>query len=424
MTIRPTLAALITAGALALTACAAPIAGQRITPEDVNPSAAFTLDSSAQDGVREKFDAVEDKLGALEDAARRGDYASAQALHAEAYALYESGPDKLVDNRDPALAGEIDEAFGSGEGTLLSLIQSRAAPDRIAAGVDGLKDHLDEAAAYSAASVTGTVAAFNSAAIILREGLEAVLILAVILGYMRTTRRAPKYARLVLLGVVVAVLLSLLTWWVSQRVLSVTSANRELLEGATSLLAVAVLFYCTNWLFHKAYVIDWMTFVKAEAGKALATGSALGLAALGFTVVYREGFETVLFYQAMLFNADPAPVLAGLAAGVALLALITFGVLSMSVRLPVRPFFTVTGALMIVLGFKFAGLGIHALQEAHLVGETLISGMGQSAILRDVLGIYPTVETLAAQALLVVGVGVTFTISRWQWKRAEAAQTA
>lgn len=397
----------IAASVAALSACAAPIT---------------TSTGAAKDELPAQAGAVKAKLDAAEQAAGRGDYAAAKSLEGEAYTLYESGLDKYVDSHDPALAESIDGQFGAGDGKLASLIAGGAPPDQIAAAADRLKDSLDEAAGYSS-GVTGVMAGVNSAIIILREGLEAVLILGIILGYMRTTRRDPKYARLVFAGVGAAVALSLATWWASQTILSAASLNRELLEGVTSILAVGVLFYCTNWLFHKAYVVDWMTFVKSEAGKALAAGSALGLVGLGFTVVYREGFETVLFYQAMMFNADPAPILAGLAIGLVLLSLIAYGVLKLSVSLPVRPFFSVTGALMLLLSVKFAGLGAHALHEAGLIGATGIPGMGDVAILRELLGIYPTVETLAAQLILLAAVAVTFGISSWQWKRSAAAST-
>jgi high-affinity iron transporter len=422
MTTRRTVIALIILSALALTACAAPYVTRLPGGARISSTGAPNSGSADQSGIQDKLNAVNHKLADVELAARRGDYAGAKALQTEAYAIYESGPGTFLDSRNPALAQQIDGSFGPGAGSLQALIEARAAPDKISAGVNRLTLQLDQAATYTATDITATLAAFNSAAIILREGLEAVLIIAVILGYLRAAKRDPKYARLVFLGVASAVLLSLLTWWASVSLLSIIAISRQIIEGVTSLVAVAVLFYCTNWLFHKAYVVDWMMYVKQEAGKALATGSVLGLVALGFTVVYREGFETVLFYQTMLFNTDPTPVLTGLLAGLALLALIAFGVLSMSVKLPIRPFFTVTGALMLVLAFKFAGLGIREFQEAGLIGVTLIPWPLDNAILRDVLGVYPIIETLAAQAVMLLAVAVTFVISHWVWKRGAPAQ--
>ncbi len=302
---------------------------------------------------------------------------------------------------------------------LLALGLAACAPIRAAASGNAARQAAGEAGGAGIDSTpVGVIATgFNSGAIIVREGLEAVLIIAVILSYMKTTRRDPKYSRLIFVGVGAAILLSLATWWIAESVIAVTEPNRELLEAITSLVAVGVLFYCTNWLFHKAYVVDWMSFIKQEAGKALATGSVLGLAALGFTVVYREGFETVLFYQAMLFNADPTPVLLGFVAGAAILIGLAFAVLKLSVRLPIRPFFSVTGALMLVLAFKFTGTGIHALQEAGLIPQTAPGFLPASSVLQQVLGFYPYLQPFLAQVGLLVAIGVTFAVSHWAWRR-------
>jgi high-affinity iron transporter len=258
---------------------------------------------------------------------------------------------------------------------------------------------------------------FNSAAIILREGLEAVLVMAVITSYMKTTKRDPKFARMVYYGVGAAVILSIVLWVLSVTLLTVTEEHRVVLEGVTSLLAVCVLFYVTNWLFHKAYVVDWMTFIKQETGKALAAGSMYGLVMLGFTIVFREGFETVLFYQTLLFSAEPAPVFAGFLIGLVILAGLAFAVLKLSYRLPIRPFFTVTGLLLLILAFKFMGTGIHEFQEIGVFAETALAFIPNSAVLKQVFGIFPYAETIAGQLLLLAVLGMTFIISRWSWKR-------
>jgi high-affinity iron transporter len=269
-------------------------------------------------------------------------------------------------------------------------------------------------------SVTDIAAGVNSLIIIVREGLEAVLVIAVIMSYMKTTRRDPKYGRLVYLGVGAAILLSLVTWLLSTTLITITEENQAWIEGITNLVAVGMLFYCTNWLFHKAYVVDWMTFIKQEAGKALVTGSVLGLMALGFTVVYREGFETVLFYQTMLFSAAVAPVFVGFLAGTAILIGLAYAILKLSVHLPIRLFFTVTGALMLLLAFKFMGVGIHELQEVGLVAETKLSALIVAPVVTEIFGFYPTIETLVGQSALMVTIAITFALSHFSWKRTGA----
>lgn len=282
----------------------------------------------------------------------------------------------------------------------------------------------DEHEAAETIQAGGAVTVFYSATIILREGLEAVLIIGVILGYMKATHRDPKYAKLIYMGVGVGILLSLLTWAASLGILSITHTGKEMLEGITSLITVAVLFYTTNWLFHKAYVVDWMAFIKEESGRAMAAGSLLGLIALGFTVVYREGFETVLFYQTMLFNTDAASVLTGFVGGSVILIGLAYAILKLSVRLPIRPFFSITGGLLLLMAFRFTGMGIHALQEAGIFGESRLSFIPAHDLLKEILGVYPYLETLLAQVILLAVTGLTFVISRWQWKRAGLAETS
>jgi len=279
---------------------------------------------------------------------------------------------------------------------------------------------IESPASAGTPSVTDIAAALNSLIIIVREGLEAVLVIAVIMGYMKTTRRDPKYGRLVYLGVAAAILLSLVTWLLSTSLITITEENQAWIEGITNLVAVGMLFYCTNWLFHKAYVVDWMTFIKQEAGKALVTGSVLGLMALGFTVVYREGFETVLFYQTMLFSAAVAPVFVGFVVGTAILIGLAYAVLKLSVRLPIRPFFTITGALMLLIAFKFMGVGIHEFQEIRLVAETNLAFLPVTPAVTEIFGIYPTIETLVAQGALMVIIAITFALSHFSWKRTGA----
>ncbi len=156
---------------------------------------------------------------------------------------------------------------------------------------------------------------------------------------------------------------------------------------------------------------DWTAFVTEKVSQAVGKGSALVMAGLGFMVVYREGVETVLFYQALLFEAQPVYVLLGLAIGAAILAALAYLILKLSQRIPVKPFFTVTTALLLFMAFSFTGAGIHELQEAGWLSETRLSWFPESALLRQVFGLHPTVETMLAQASFVLAVAATFTYS-------------
>lgn len=354
-------------------------------------------------------------------------YEDAERTRLEAYAMFENGMEQRLANRAVLMTRELEGLFWEGTGGekgLATLLREQAPAADIEADVVELKQKLDEAQTFLSAGLTGFFAFLNSMAIIVREGLEAVLIIGAILGYMRATNAPHKYSLWTYTGVVAAIALSLVTWWAAANIITITVANRELIEGVTSLIAAAVLFYVTNWLFHKVYVVDWLTFVKEQVSKAVSTGSALGLAALGFTVVYREGFETVLFYQALLFDAETLPVLAGFVVGLVIIVVVAYAILKMSKRLPLKPFFTITGALLLFLAFNFIGAGIRELQEAGMVSATLLPWMPENLFLMEIFGIYPTVETTVAQALFLILVIATFVYSKWQGQRKVVKQTA
>lgn len=374
-------------------------------------------------GSGASFTVITTLLDGVVAAAEEGRYDEAERTRLEAYAVFEGGPEQRLANRMPILSRELEGLFWEGiqgEPGLAVLIRQEAPPADIAAVIDEIEPRLAEADIVLASGLTGIFAALNSLAIIVREGLEAVLIIGAIVGYLRTTGEPARYTTWVYGGVVAAIVLSLATWWAASTVLTITVANRELIEGVTSLIAVAVLFYVTNWLFHKVYVLDWLAFVKQNVGHAISTGSAFGLAALGFTVVYREGFETVLFYQALLFDANPLWVLGGFVVGVIIIVGVAYAILHLGQRLPLKPFFTVTGVLLLLLAFSFTGSGIRELQEAGLVSVTLLPIVPENLLLMELFGMFPTVETTLAQLLFVVALAATFALSFWRGRLAQA----
>lgn len=371
----------------------------------------------AAGGDGASFTVITTLLDGVITAAEEGRYNEAERTRLEAYAVFEGGPEQRLANRMPILSRELEGLFWEGidgEPGLAVLIRQEASSEQIAIVVEQITPRLAEADTVLASGLTGIFAALNSLAIIVREGLEAVLIVGAIVGYLRTTGEPKKYRTWVYGGVAGAILLSLVTWWAANTIITITVANRELIEGMTSLIAVAVLFYVTNWLFHKVYVLDWLTFIRQNVGHAISTGSAFGLAALGFTVVYREGFETVLFYQALLFDADPLWVLIGFGVGLVIIIGVAYAILHLGQRLPLKPFFTTTGALLLLLAFSFTGSGIRELQEAGVVSVTLLPIVPENLLLMEILGIFPTVETTLAQVLFVLALAATFTLSFWR----------
>lgn len=254
-----------------------------------------------------------------------------------------------------------------------------------------------DAGPSSAAAATGAVAFAGSFSIIVRESLEALLIIAAMIAAL-TAAGEKKSVRLVHFGWAAAVAAGLATWLVSVTAVRISGAQAEMMEGVTSLLAAAVLFYVSHWMISKIEAGKWKEYIEARMKAAAGTGSGLALAAVAFLAVYREAFETVLFYQALLFQAGESAgfVVWGFVAGAAASVALAFAIFRFSVRLPVRRLFSVTGLFLYALSFTLAGKGVHELQEVGLISETVAGFVPRL----DALGIYPTYESFLPQAVI------------------------
>jgi high-affinity iron transporter len=239
----------------------------------------------------------------------------------------------------------------------------------------------------------------NSFFLLIREGFEAILIVAALMAFLAkagATERRRDVAR----GAWIAVGASVVTWVLIELLLPVTPGQREIIEGGTMLLAAAVLFYVSYWLLSKIEAAKWTAFVHGKMQSALSSGSGVALSAVAFLAVYREGFETILFYKALLTSAGPsgAPVAAGIAAGGVGLVAIYLLVNQLGLRVAMKPFFAVTGVMLYYMAFVFAGKGMAELQEAQLIPLTVIEGAPRI----PVIGLYPTLESLLVQGLLLL----------------------
>lgn len=234
----------------------------------------------------------------------------------------------------------------------------------------------------------------QSFGILLREGVEALLICTA-LAAAATKAGATRSARGIWWGAGVAIAASLVTAIVVEGVFHLSEASHEAIEGVTMLLAAVVLFYVSYWLLSKLEVARWMGYLR---DRVAVDDHRWGVTGVAFLAVYREGAETVLFYRALWGVGDAAPIWGGIAAGAVVLALLGTAVLRYGVQLPIKPLFAITGALLYYLAFMFAGSGVHELQEAGWISETPVAGFPRI----DLLGVYPTIETLVAQGLLVI----------------------
>ncbi|HZO19363.1 MAG TPA: cytochrome c/FTR1 family iron permease, partial [Gemmatimonadaceae bacterium] len=240
---------------------------------------------------------------------------------------------------------------------------------------------------------------FQSFLIILREGFEAILVIGAICAFLLKTGNRARL-RSIWVGSALALVASAATAIVLQTVLRSMPASREIIEGATMLVAVLVLFSVSYWLISKVEAARWQQFIREKVTTALEHGGGSALAFVAFLAVYREGAETALFYQALFGEGSnaAAPIALGIVVGAAVLAVIFTLFYRYGVKIPLRPFFAVTSVVLYYMAFVFAGKGVRELQEGNVVPITTIPGFPSF----DAMGIYNTVETLLAQLLLIV----------------------
>lgn len=239
----------------------------------------------------------------------------------------------------------------------------------------------------------------SSLVILLREGVEAFLVLAAIVAFLIKTERrdALIYVHLGWLGAIAA---GIATWIAAKSLLSFTSADREVVEGTVALIAAAMLLYVGYWLHSHSYAQRWQTFVRSHIHHNLADGTVWGLSLVSFIAVYREVAETILFYEALWLQAGEAghnALIGGVIAATLLLLLIAWLMFRLSIRLPLQIFFRVNAALLVTLAVIFAGKGVAALQEA---GKLSANPINFPRV--DLLGIHPSAEGVGLQLMLIV----------------------
>ncbi|MBR1857936.1 MAG: FTR1 family iron permease [Selenomonadaceae bacterium] len=239
--------------------------------------------------------------------------------------------------------------------------------------------------------------------ILIREGLEAILVLVAIIAYLRKSGNE-KYLDTVYNAMIAAIIASFVTAYLFASIFESTAAGagREILEGATALFAVVVLLGTSAWLGGKADTKVWKQYIQGMVDKSMTSGKAKALALAAFLAVYREGAEVILFYQALFNNTstDVDMIWYGFGAGCIVIAILFFALQNGVLRIPLKPFFLFTSILMYLLAVSFAGSGVKELQEGGVLSQTPIESLPVPTI--DILGIYPTIETFGLQMLLLI----------------------
>ena len=242
----------------------------------------------------------------------------------------------------------------------------------------------------------------QSALILVREGAEALLIVAAIGAFLVKTGERTRL-RLVIAGAGGAVLASIATAWVFVHFFG--GNHNDAIEGAVMLVAAGLLFYVSGWLFLRQDPRAWQGYLRDQADAALNRGD-LALAAVGFLAVYREGAETILFLHALAVSADgwSLSLFAGIGVGFAVLAGVYALIQAITIRLPLRPLFIATSAFLFVLGLNFIGGGLKEFQELQWLPLTDAPGAGTLAA----MGLNPTLEALGAQLAVCLAALLSF----------------
>ena len=324
-----------------------------------------------------------------------------------------SGMENKIGSRDSNFKAELEGYF-----TRLVSLMKAGQGDKLQDQAVGLSQNLAKAVEMLQGGEQSDWSMFlYSLLIILREGLEALLIVAAIVAYMVKNNHHDKLP-VIRQSVYVALAASVVTAFIFQLIFENSGQNRELLEGFTMIIAVFMLFSMSYWLLSKVEVQNWKRYLEGKLSTALTAGSLFGLWVTSFLAIYREGAETVLFYYALIGDAKSAVslayLLAGFVSGAILLAICYFIMRYSVVKLPLKPFFMLTGSFMYVMAFVFAGKSVLELIEGKLFEPTLVAGVPEISW----LGVYPYVETLVPQAILILAAIFAFFVMKYQSKKA------
>jgi high-affinity iron transporter len=348
-----------------------------------------------------------DGAGRAVAAGRSGDREAAQREALDAYLAFEE-IESAVRARDPAAAAAVEAAFrtlraagATGDDTQLAAAERRVR-ETLGSAVDAVRADTGPGVVFA-----------QSLVILLREGFEAILIVGALVTFL-VKAGAEERKRDIGYGVLAALGASLLTAVTFATLFRNAVRHQEVLEGVTMLTAAAVLFWVSYWLVSKIELRKWRQFVESQMRRALGSGRVWALGLVAFLAVYREGFETVLFYAAMFAATDGAAgqigaIVVGMAVGAVALVIVYLAIERYGLRIPLKPFFAVTSGLLYLMAFSFAGQGVAELQEAGAISATPLEWL--PAV--PVLGVFPTYQTFFIQLAVALALAAALAWVFW-----------
>ncbi|MBT1260856.1 cystathionine gamma-synthase [Pseudomonas sp. S10E 269] len=377
-------------------AAAATFRAQRAQPPQVKRGPAQLLDYTAT--------TLDKSLAAFQKGDHEQAYDLSVAAYLEGFELVESS----LDNVDANVRKDTEKALMAYRQSL----QDGLPVEQVQQRLDVAKGKLTESAGLLGSDgLSWSLSYISGLLILLREGLEAILVLAAILAFLRNTGQQSA-VRSVNVGWGLALLAGLATWALAAYVIDVSGAQRELLEGCTALFASVMVLWLGVWMHDRRHAAAWQDYIKSSL---VGGGGRFGFAMLAFFSVYRELFEVILFYETLWLQAGPAghnAVLAGGATALVLLVGLAWVILRGSAKLPLALFFGINAALLCALSVVFAGHGVKALQEAGIFGTRPVAFFDF-----DWLGIHADAYSLSAQAVAILAIVVLYGRSRLAEKR-------
>jgi high-affinity iron transporter len=369
-----------------------------------------------------------DKASALVDhavdAVRAGDRAKAYALARSAYLDHYEFVEIPLRLRDPNIVLDTEFKFAALRNAIRDGQSIGQMRDTLAAVRSGL---LDSQRSLAEKGVAAPAIAFGfSFAILFREGVEVVLLIAILLGSL-AAGSASNYKRPLGYGVAAALVATLVMWLLTTLVLDIAPVNRELLEAITAVIAVVVLVAVSFWLVSRLEHKRRMEFMRARIAGAMAAGTTAAFVGLGFTAVFREGFETVLFYQALTLFAQGLGLYVWLGAITAAVALagVGYAIIGLGRKLPLKPLLIGGASVLLLLSVAFVGNAVRSLQSAALLGATPVAHPRLPVFAAELTGIHPTQEGLIVQAvLLAIYVLGALWVFAWQPARRRRMEAA
>ncbi len=356
----------------------------------------------AKQEVRNNVDQIRLKLDEMLQLYKNGNYDGALIVSRSAYLDSYETIELPLRPIDPDFTLDMEIKFAE----LRNRIQQQSPYQEVEEKTIEIRRGLDESERLvSGIGVVAPTIAFSSSfSIIFREGLESALIIGAIITYLEASRNE-RFKRHVYYGIVFAILATTATWFVAESLIEISGANRALIEAIAGISAVAVLFWVSFWVLNKIETKRWIEFVKAKVWKATTTGSVLIFSMLSFFTVYREGFETVLFYQAMLSFAKYMElyVVLGMIAGLAVIVSVAVIIREIGRKLPLKVLFGLTMGVGAYMSIVFIGNAVREFQEIDFVPTTPLLGIipRLDINMATMTGIHPTLETVVAQFALL-----------------------